>query len=283
MKTKEQVIRYISLRHYSNDDWELLAQYVKSHYDVARVKKARRAKLDSTYQEFLDWEDKGLGECDMIATPDGLLGICHDTGSGYILMATYYNQVLNVRDTDFPVTWCRASEEQEAELRLKLRDELYACSQSLGVVYSIPEPPKGVVIKLSGEKKRYGIIKSVKDKVVRFWALLEDDELILNAKMHQGDIIIDPLNATEREKFFVALESRAMYWDAEKSKLKSHIIRSGSGERYWYINEKFDIIESKDYRRRVDDIRYKSRNYFTEYTKVARLRKVMHDLLKELD
>lgn len=282
MKTKEQVIRYTSLRQYSEEDWKQIVLYVTSHYDVNKMKKARRAKAESTFQEFLAWEKDGLGECDVIVASDGAICMCHDTGCKYVIMAKYHHYMLTVDTSAFPDTWERASEEQESSIMQALRNELYACSQRLGTIYCIPDPPIGQMIKIKGTDMCC-IVKEVENHVARLWALLDGDELMLNRIMHRADIIAEPISNTDRKRFDSALQTSSLYWDGTSKKLISHIFRVDSGDYYWYIDDRFGVTESKDRRTKADNERYKNRNYFADYQEALRFRKKIYELTKDRD
>lgn len=61
MKTKEQVIRYLSRRSYDDADWQAILQ--KCHFLYGSgVRKALRPKQHSTYQDFIDWLECGIGD-----------------------------------------------------------------------------------------------------------------------------------------------------------------------------------------------------------------------------
>lgn len=263
MKTKEQVIRYVSRRSYPDDDWKEVLTLCRTHYGSG-IKKSSHPKSNSSFSEFKSWLESGIGDGDIVSV-DGMTGIFCDNGDGtHKLLARYLiNNKIIVEDVKINSDDCLIVD--GADFYKNLRKQGYQYFLSLGVVEerNLPRDFQTVSFSYKGQHG-VGIIRKSRVKTTEFVCVCSDS-FKTDVAYDTYDLDFFPACKEDVRTLVNQLNSKQLKFDKKTSQLVWARKRAVKGEKYWYITDTFSLKMVSDKGTTIDDIRYEVGNYFLLY------------------
>lgn len=279
MKTKEQVLKYLSVRSFDEDEWYEVRNWMRERF-CCGLRKARRPVIDGHYSELLDWFDNQLGEGDVVIT-DSYTGIVHITTDGVVVVAACQTKdgVFDVESFCLTETYRLADIAEKLEFEGLMKKMGYDFNISLGTITKRPLPPANKIIRFEYQGETYiGIPKSLQDNAIVFWVTERRGKIERDLKFPAYEMDFFNATKTEQYKFNIDLGRASLMWDEASNSLLSHIKRAERNKIYYYLNDRFDISQDKDTRSDTDHERYKNRNYFLRYEEALRFRQQIYNL-----
>ena len=278
MKTKEQVIRYLSRRSFSPKDWQVILQECREKYGSG-IRKSLRPKSECSLEEFHAWLDTGIGDGIIVKSGD-MTGLYCDNGDGTAKLIAEYtiNEKIIVDDIAIdPKTVIIASNDEMNKFYRMLRKQGYQYNTTLATISKRNVPRKCQMVKFIYCDSEYiGILLKVKSGTAYF-ACSYNGELKRNLSYDLFDI--DFLETTREDKINLKeiLSKNNILFN------KKTLKRAEYGYYYWFITDIFSIKRVADKRKKSDEIRYEIGNYFLDYDKALSFRNEIVDKRKGQD
>lgn len=269
MKTKEQILRFISQNEFKDkDDWGKVLAWCRDRYGGGKAHKALLPIGQSTYEEFLRWLDDGIAVGDVVKSGD-LLGIV----GGYSLQKAYLSVIVSDDSLIQKKVWIKpnniviASEKEQsivADLMREQKESFYVPTSRMVRVY-VPE--NGDYVEIVQEKKIVlGIFKERDKTCYLFHGIVERGKFVKEFKLPIDGYELKQASKTEINAINAALDVSGLRWLSESKRVvEAAAQRVKSGGYYWYMTERFMPESDKDmYNKRSDD-RFECGNYFKTF------------------
>jgi len=276
MKTKEQIIRYLSRRSYPEQDWLEILDYCRQVYGSG-VHKSIRPVSESTKTEFMDWIDHGIGDGDVVRYGQ-TYGIFVDNADGTAKLVSYYDKDNNIIIGELLINPEKASASSiQNEYSQDLAQAGYEYSVSLAKLIPRKLPPLNERLRfVSKSEIGIGIVSKIEDGMVYFACCIVGGQLFTDKKYDLRGFHFSKIDKSGIEAFQNALRQNGLQWNHHSHAITKALERSEKGKAYWYITDKFGIAREIDRYTKTSDIRYDNHNYFTSYADAAAFREFIY-------
>lgn len=102
-----------------------------------------------------------------------------------------------------------------------------------------------------------------------FEPLLEDD------KRFSADDGVSAYRRLKRE-----LEKESKVWKDKIHRIEPAVMKAEKGKKYWYINDKMNVVQDMEKETQTSHIRYLAGNYFVDYEAALRMLNKFQDMLR---
>lgn len=281
MKNIEQTRRYLSQCLFSDEDWGKVLAFCKERYGGGNVHRPKRGTIAVTYDDFIEWHCNMPGYGDVVEYGHmvGIVGKC--TKDKYALVAyTGLRGELIQKELEVSPDRLKIADMDKVVSFNQLMAEAGVCySVKLGMIVpvSVPEDGKFVMATING-KRLHGIFKGVSGSNYLFHFLENADGKISEVSQPIAKCSIELAHKQEGLELFNIFTRLGVSWNPREKTFYEVPLRSPKGGRYWYLNDRFEILLARDFYTPVHNARYKSGNYFSSYQTSL----VFLDALKDL-
>lgn len=263
MKSKEQVIRYISRRSYPALDWARVLEVCRQTYGSG-IKKASHPKSESSFDEFIDWLKNGIGDGEIVSV-DEKTGIFCNNGDGTFKLLAWKSDGGKIQVEDVKINPNECIVVDGDDFYKNLRKNGYQYFLSLGTVSKRKLPHTNQVVRVRYKNRcGIGIINKSGVKETSFICLYFDD-LLRDVSYDTSELDFFSVDKKDNICFCNILNDNHLKFDKKKSKLVWARKRVNIGGSYWFISDTFTLKTAADKRTVVDNWRYDIGNYFSEY------------------
>lgn len=272
MKTINQIKRYTQDCRFSEQDWQQVLDYCGEHFKRGLIHVAKYPKSQSTYQQFLDWMDHGLGSGDVVQYGK-TKGIVKTSTPDVTILAAYLdfngNLIVNDMEVMTPSRLISLDKEEHDKFKKLLFDNGYEYSLNTHTVDPIDIPKKYAYAKYTNKEKGidgFGIFLEADDDKYYFEGFYDKDkkELKLPYEVEKDSTPLRLATLEEVNIFHEALVKRGKIFDHYQNKIVDGQGRTKGG-RYYYLTETFQIAQDIDSGKKIHTERYKAGNYMTDY------------------
>lgn len=281
MKTKEQAIRYLSRRSYDEQDWELILQECHSLYGSG-IRKSLRPKQHSTYQEFREWLDNGIGDGVVVAY--GIYtGIFCDNGDGtYKLLAyrTSDDGIIVIRDIQVDIKQIKVLKDSDFYSSLRKQGLQYSVTLSNVFERKTPKAYSKILYEYNGVKG-VGFVEKCIGGNVNFICCY-DTEFRIGYSLPVFDVDFYDVDKSGIQTLQNEMNKHQVSFDKKMMSLVEIQSRAEIGGTYWYLTDTLSICRGIDKRAAKDNARYDNYNYFLEYSEALDMREAFIARRKEM-
>lgn len=270
MKTLDQIIRYTTNCHFSNEDWEKIRVFCREYENGGYIHKSKTTISESSYEEFIQWLNNGFGSGDMVSYGN-TMGIVGDSTPEKTYLIAYCdyegNLIAKQMDVLEPERLLPLSEDRKIELRKKLYNK--------GLDYIIKTSE--LVRMYTPQKKLYytyknnftgqngvGIYFESKDHKYIFSVYLENGVLELKKEIDINYTPLRPAQDKEIKRLHKALVKEGLVYNERVEDFIKAPVR-GRNNVYWYLNDRFQIVMDRDNGDKRHGARFESGNYFLDH------------------
>lgn len=270
MKILNQIIRYTSHCRFSDEDWQKVLGYCRERFKGGKIHKAQKPISNSTYSQFLDWIDNGLGSGDMVSygntpgiivssTPDKTFMTAYLDYEGNLM--TQQMEVLN------PERLIPLDDERSRQLRKALIDNgLEYSTQSHGLVSlcTLKENLYVIIGDNDYGTADVGMYLESDGYKHKFAALVKDGKLMMDCWIDTDYTPLRRADDSAIQRFHKAISKAGYTYNARvKQFVKQPNV--GSDNVYYYLNDRFEIVMDKDNGGDVHAVRFAAGNYFIDF------------------
>lgn len=279
-KTKEQVVKYLSRRRYSEEQWSAILAFCLKKYGSG-ARRAIRPSVESSISDFMEWLGNGIGDGDVVRDIDGRIGIFVDYGNVQKLAVYLYEGRL-VKEP-FVCGEVRPVDEETAE-------NLYGRMTEEGVVFSLNlSRIHEAEIPIQCQRKRFawkgqtyvGIVKSIVGRRVDFLFVIFDKKMQTDFSCDLWDIQWKTEGRLDARLINSILEDNGLAVDMGTCSLVKMDKRQSRGGRYWYITDKLTITRVEDTGSATHNARYECHNYFSSYSSAENVRQLLERIAEK--
>lgn len=288
MKTREQILRYISQCEFQNDDWQKVLGYCRQRFGGGKAHKALKPLQDSlsTYQEFLDWIDNGVGVGDTVRYGH-TIGVVGASTPNLIKLAAYLSfdgEFIENEVTVYKNKVYKANDTEIALMKQKLIANALEFSVSLSRFVKTYQPKDGEIVRVTAGTLQTTAIFHLNDgQFNSFYVYVENHEIIKDKKVGAGEAVMSPPTKTDTQRLLVALAKNKLEWLPRLRALRSvELSRAVKGGRYWYLSDRFSVCSDVDKYTKAHDERHKHGNYFVSYQAAILFMQKVKELRKEI-
>lgn len=288
MKTREQILRYISQCEFQIDDWLKVLDYCRQRFGGGKAHKALRPLPNSlsTYQEFLDWIDNGVGVGDVVRYGHtiGIVGACTPSHMRLAAYLSFDGEFIENEIIVFGGKVYKANDTEIALMKQKLMANSLEFSVSLSRFVKTYQPKDGEIVRVtSGTFHTTAIFHLNDGQFNSFYVYVENNEIIKDKKIGTGDAAMSISTKTDTQRLLVALAKNKLEWFPRLRMLRSvELSRAVKGGRYWYLSDRFSICSDIDKYTKAHDERHKHGNYFVSYQTAILFMQKVKELRKEI-
>lgn len=285
MKTKNQILRYVSQCSFPEDDWQQVLDYCREHFGGGNAHKSQHPLSESTYQQFLDWIDNGVGVGDIVS-----YGHTFGVVGGYSPKAAYLSAYLSfdgrliVEKMDVDAGRLRIAKPKDAEkFNQLMADDSLRFSVKTSTLIRAYIPTDGDFVRVSkGRKILPAIFKADDGQRYHFYVVVSGKSIFENEIYNKDDVTILTPTKTENLRLLETLFVNGLEWSVKDKKLREMSDkRAKKRERYYYITDTLDIESDADAYTKVHDRRFKCGNYFPNFQEAFRMREKIVDVIKK--
>lgn len=269
MKSFDQIYRYVIDCSFSPEDWLRIKEYCQEHFKGYRIYKATQDKPRSTFNQFLEWVESGFGSGDYVSYGNTSGIVCKSTPDGVVLAVycDYFGKLIirqmNVRDLE---RLKPLDEDRTETLQKNLADMGLMYYAKTGRVDKIYTPQKYYYVVVDDGKKGLpdvGMWLESDGCKHKFAAYLRNHCVFTD---YWIDIGCTPLKAATpsdiRRLHQAVSESGIMF----NERLKVFVPKQYKTRpnRYWYLNDRFEIVQDYDNGDKKHKERFNVGNYFID-------------------
>lgn len=286
MKTKEQVAKYASQCHFSDEDWQKVLDYCREKFGGGRVRKSQKPLSESTYQQFLQWINYGFAPGEIVHLGN-TTGIVYAYTPDYACLAAYLSydgDLMGQRLEVLPHKIERASDEEKELMMSKLRAKNLRYSISLGCLAPNYQPADGEFVRVTiGESRTTGIFRMSDGSSFYFYAFVSEGKILKDYIIGMKDAVLSKSTKTDMDRLLMTLSQNKLEWGASHKQLR-HIDheRAVRGGRYWYLTERFSVCSDVDMYTKKHDERFKNSNYFCSFSAAMLFSSKVLNIRKEI-
>lgn len=283
MKSLDQIVRYASHCRFSDDDWVRVLDYCRNLFGGGKIHKAQNPVSSSTYEQFIEWVDAGVGAGDIVRYGH-TIGIVGSYTPDKTWLAGYvgFDGSLITKDLEvFPYHLFAASDDEKEAFNEQVLQSHKSFSVRHSTFIELYTPEKFSVTKIIvGDKTELGIYGGLVNDLHYVLAMTLDNELRRDCYFQQNDIQFESADTKDILRFHTFLVKHRLEWN-HRSHTFSHIEkRVGRGDKYWYINDHFAVVAMIDQHTPAHDLRYKNGNYFSNQTEALLFLRKLKELRK---
>lgn len=288
MKTKEQILRYISQCEFSDDDWQRVLIYCRQRFGGGKAHRALKPLPNSasTYQMFIDWIDSGVGVGDVVRYGH-TLGIVGAYTPGCIKLAVYLSFDGELIDNTIEVVKSKVYQANDAEIALmkqKMIAKDFEFSVSMSCCVKTYQPKGGEIIRVTKDKNQTtAVFRSNDGQYNYFYVYVDDGKIIKDKEIEIGNVVMSPPTKTDIQRLMVTLAKNKLEWLPRRRILRSvEMSRAAKNEKYWYLSDRLSVCSDIDKYTRLHDERHKCGNYFVSYQAAVLFTQKVRELRKEI-
>lgn len=264
-KLGDQVFRYVSFCSFSTEDWRKVCLYC-SRKDIKRLQKSQRPRSESTYGQFLEWFENGIGSGDVVKY-EGLLALVS-------VWTPHYAKICAFMETDGNIVPCekqvppetleRCCEQESNAFSYALRSQEYGFDVRSAIVFRHRNPSTGDMIsyEVSGTQG-IGVVNECNENYMKLFFSIEDGMVLHSVEYGRKTIVFKRATPKERDELFASLERMGYKWSSKKKSLLKILPKVGKGKAYHYITDRFEIGKAIEDEKANSRLRYQNGNYFT--------------------
>lgn len=289
MKTKEQVLRYVSQCEFQDDDWQKVLEYCRINFGGGKAHRALKPLPNSmsTYGRFLEWIDSGIGVGDIVVycKTIGIVGACTP---GYAMLSAYLSLDGDLIDNvmEVPIDKiCPADEHCIALMKRKLIENACEFSISLSRCVKSYQPNGGDIVRitLNNDEQTVGVFRACDNDVKYFYVYVDGDSVVKDKECLIGDVTLSLPTKRDIQKLMRVLSKNKLEWSPRLRCLQpAEVARSAKNNRYWYIGDRFSVCSDIDKYTKLHEERYQNGNYFTSYSLAILFAQKIKELRKEM-
>lgn len=273
-KSIDQIFRYTSDCRFPDDDWQKVLAYCRENFKGGKIHKAIRPKSQSTYQEFIEWIENGLGYGDYVryGKTMGIIGLntAHET---HLMAYLDYekNLVINdmkVRDPERIVPLDPEGTARFMRLMYDADKAYYVRTNSVDQIYT---PQKYSYVSVVDDKKdisNVGMYLESDGCRHHYAALLSHGKLKMDCWVDSEYTPFKAASEAEVQRLHHAASKEGWSFN-ERTKSFVKQPRNRGNNMYWYINDRFEILMDKDNRSKIHTERFNVGNYFLDRTEAV--------------
>ena len=263
-KTREQTRRHLRDCIFGDDEWKTILEFCKLKYGGGSIHRPQNPIYESSYSQFTDWFDNGYGSGDIVVyngnpcivsdeNPDGVV-ICVMVDNGSIS-----TEKIIVGHNDV----CPANDNEAGMLMAALRNSGFRYSDGLSRLVKIYRPLQyeRVGVFINGEWHN-GIFDGFDGNNVKLVFHIDNGKLVYG---HNGACDIRRISKDGINEIDNVLTVNGLMWNHRTHHVEPIAKRAKKGDTYWYISDKFTIVNGRDNYNLVHNSRFKRGNYFVNY------------------
>lgn len=288
MKTKEQILRYISQCEFSDDDWQKVLVYCRQRFGGGKAHRSLKPLPNSisTYQMFLDWIDSGVGVGDIVRYGH-TIGIIGAYTPGCAKLAAYLSFDGELVDNTIEIAKSKIYRANDAEIALmkqKLIAKSFDFSVSMSCCVKTYQPKGGEIVRVTKDKvQTTAVFRSNDGQFNYFYVYIEDGIVVKDKECEVGSIVMATSTKTDIQRLMVTLAKNKLEWLPRRRILRSvEMSRAAKSERYWYLSDRFSVCSDIDKYTKLHDERHKYGNYFVSYQAAVLFAQKVRELRKEI-
>lgn len=278
MKTLNQIYKYTSDCRFPDDDWKLVLSYCRERFKGGKIHKSIRPISNSTFDQFLNWIDNGIGAGDYVAYGK-TMGIVKNSTPEGVTLAAYCDYDGNLIINDMPVLnperLTLLDDDRIDTFKRLMYDagkEFYIRSGIVGQLYT---PKKYFYVTFEDGKCNescVGMFLKSEDCKYYFVALLRDKKLELNTCIESHYTPLKQANETDIKRLHQAAEKAGLSYN-ERTHQFVKTPKRVVNNVYHYLNERFEIVSDRDNGSAKHTQRYEAGNYIVDYTEALLFQK----------
>lgn len=288
MKSKEQVLRYVSQCEFQDGDWQKVLNYCRKNFGGGKAHRAAKPlpNSQSTYEDFIEWIDNGIGVGDVVKY-GRTVGIVGAYTTGYAKLSVYLSLDGDLIDNDMEVpreNIYLADNDGISLMQNKLLENAFEFSVSLSRCVKMYQPKGGDIVRVTyGDSQTTGIFRSCDGCVNYFYVYIEGDKIAQDKEFAISDIHLSLPTKRDTQRLLMVLAKNNLEWSARSCTLRSVAMsRVVKNERYWYVGDRFSVCSDIDKYTKLHDERCKSGNYFMSYQAAVLFVQKIQELRKEM-
>lgn len=270
MKNLEQIKRYTQHYRFSDDDWQQVLEYCRKKFGGGKIHRALRPKLESTYSQFIDWICNGISAGDYVCYRD-ITGVVLSITPDKVVLAIYeINGQLVVGEMEI-VDKCDiklATQDKKQVLRRLMYENNFYFDFKCARLCKCTPPNKNLCVVYENDDSDIhgvGIFSKSGRNNYYFAGFWDGNEFYVDHKITIGCTPLFIADSLKKSIFKKAMKKAGYMYHPLSGQIKKEP-KCGTNNVYWYMNDRFEIVQDRDNGARKHISRFKSGNYFSDYT-----------------
>lgn len=288
MKTKEQILRYISQCEFSDDDWQKVLTYCRQKFGGGKAHRALKPLPNSmsTYPVFVEWIDNGIGVGDVVRYGH-TIGIIGAYTPGFARLAAYLSFDGELIDNTIDIVKSKIYKANDTEIALmkqKLIAKAFEFSVSMSCCIKTYQPKCGEIVRVTKDKfQTTAVFRSNDGQFNYFYIYVDDGKIVQDKECIVGSVVMSTPTKTDIQRLMITLAKNKLEWLSRRRILRPvEMSRVAKSERYWYLSDRFSICSDIDKYTKLHNERHKCGNYFVSYQAAVLFAQKVRELRKEI-
>ena len=274
MKTLNQIFRYTSDCRFPDEDWQKVLAYCRQHFKGGKIHKAINPKSGSTYDQFCEWIESGIGVGDLVSYGN-TMGVVSVSTPSVTRLGAYCdfegNLIVNSMDILEPERLTPLDESRSKALKELIFQhglDFYVRAAKFDKIYT-PEKYFYVTVENpNSNEPNVGMFLESVDSKYYFVAYLNGNKLQLNCCIDSDCTPLRCATEADIKRLHKATKAAGLVFN-ERSHKFIRPPKKGHDNIYWYMNDRFELVMDRDNNTHVHISRWEAGNYFTEHREGA--------------
>lgn len=269
MKTQAQIIKYISQNRFPDEDWADVLAYCREHFGNGKARKASAPISMSTYRQFLDWVDNGIGVGEVVKY-ENILGIVCAFTPDITSLSPYLSAggALITNDVQVPSSKIIKGDGVDiTKLDEALADKELGYDKLKLKLIKVYTPDDGDFVRVTTNRGKFSAIYKSDDDIYHyFYLVIKGKVMYENKRYKKSNALLSPTTRANNLAILHTLSKNNLKWSAKDKKLnETSERRVPKGSRYYYVTDKFDVVGCIDRYTKTHKRRFDKGNYFGSF------------------
>ena len=247
--------------------------------------------IELSISEFNQWFEGGYGVGDVVNWNGGLAIVCKHIKTELEITAHWNGEEFNferVAVSSQEVSHISPEQSKEYHHKLSLISRQFDKNSGVIIEKYIPKATERVEISCDDENI-LGIVRSInlQDNHIEFYCYWNLTTGQVGFSMHEKDIctihgpIFSPMSSYGYRKFNRKLQDYGMIWNDKLHRIQPTEYKQEADKRYYYIDDKLQVVKAKEVINGTSSRRYYVGNYFDNPKEAEKYAKILKTVLTD--
>ena len=270
MKTLAQIRRYVEYCSFPEQDWIRILEYCKQRFGSSRIHKTRIPGCASTYDQFIEWEESGIGVGDVVryGSTVGLVGVSLPDRMKLIAYLDFEGRLvcedMEVRDRERLNV---LDGEQAESFYVRLINEGFCYNRQINLIEKVYTPKRYefvCAIEDNGETSVTGMYLESEGYRHHLLAAVSNEKMDMDIWVECKYAPLKKMLVKNMKNYYDVVKRAGFTYNARTNRFIPAQKRQRNNV-YYYLNDRFQVVQDLDNMEGKHNERYESGNYFLDY------------------
>ena len=292
MKTEIQILHFLGQQTFKSESaWRLISSFCSNDLKYNLPINPKYSAQGIGADDFSEWFENGFASGDVAWLNNDLVMLGKCTLQSANIESTLSDGVLHNKRLQAAVTDLKHASEEDRVLFIselsKQQLQFVESSQSIAEK-RIPRVNERVVF-YNDKVRGLGVVREVRveDNYIEFYCYYIYNSGKIGYSMHEKGVCtlheyyFDAMSISSQRRVNRELGKYGKVWNDKMHRIEPLQVKLPKGEKYWYINDKFKVVQEVDKSTPTSNFRYLAGNYFVDYDDCLEYAGIISELMRD--